>query len=47
VTGIDNSPVQLVTARRLQQEHGLDFPLPLGNAEAVPCPDASFDFAAG
>jgi SAM-dependent methyltransferase len=45
VTGIDNSPAQLETARRLQREHGLDFPLLLGNAEAVPLPDASFDFA--
>ena len=45
VTGIDNSPAQLETARRLQQEHGLDFPLLLGNAEAVPLPAASFDFA--
>jgi SAM-dependent methyltransferase len=41
--GIDNSPRQLETARRLQAEHGLDFPLLLGNAEAVPYPDASFD----
>jgi SAM-dependent methyltransferase len=45
VTGIDNSPAQLETARRLQREHGLDFPLLLGDAEAVPLPDASFDFA--
>ncbi len=45
VTGIDNSPAQLETARRLQREHGLDFPLLLGNAEDVPLPDASFDFA--
>ncbi len=44
-TGIDNSPVQLENARRFQQEFGLDFPLILGNAEAVPLPDASFDFA--
>ena len=44
-TGIDNSPVQLENARRFQQEFGLDFPLMLGNAEAVPLPDASFDFA--
>lgn len=43
--GIDNSPRQLETARRLQGEHGLDFPLHLGNAEATPFPDASFDFA--
>ena len=43
--GIDNSPKQLETATRLQREHGLDFPLLLGNAERVPYPDASFDFA--
>jgi SAM-dependent methyltransferase len=43
--GIDNSPKQLQTARRLQRQHGLEFPLLLGNAEAVPYPDASFDFA--
>ena len=43
--GIDNSEAQLATARRLQGEHGLDFPLIHGNAEAVPYPDASFDLA--
>jgi SAM-dependent methyltransferase len=43
--GIDNSPNQLATARRLQTEHGLAFPLHLGNAEATPFPDASFDLA--
>lgn len=43
--GIDNSPEQLATARRLQAAHGLDFPLHLGNAEATPFPDASFDLA--
>jgi len=43
--GIDNSPKQLETAKRLQQEHGIDFPLLLGNAEDVPYPDASFDYA--
>jgi SAM-dependent methyltransferase len=43
--GIDNSPAQLETARRLQAEHGLEFPLHLGNAETVPYPDRSFDFA--
>jgi SAM-dependent methyltransferase len=45
VVGIDNSPAQLATATRLQHEHDLDFPLLLGNAERVPFPDASFDFA--
>jgi SAM-dependent methyltransferase len=43
--GIDNSPKQLETAVRLQREHGIDFPLLLGNAERVPYPDASFDYA--
>jgi SAM-dependent methyltransferase len=43
--GIDNSPAQLETARQLQTEFGLEFPLLLGNAETVPYPDASFDFA--
>ena len=45
VVGIDNSPRQLATATRLQRDHGMDFPLLLGNAERVPYPDASFDFA--
>jgi SAM-dependent methyltransferase len=45
VVGIDNSAAQLATARRLQREHGLDFPLLHGNAEDVPYPDASFDLA--
>ncbi|HEY0789477.1 MAG TPA: class I SAM-dependent methyltransferase [Chthoniobacterales bacterium] len=43
--GIDNSEVQLGTARRLQRQHGLNFPLLHGNAEAIAYPDASFDFA--
>ena len=43
--GIDNSPKQLDTARRLQQEFALEFPLHLGNAERTPFPDASFDLA--
>jgi SAM-dependent methyltransferase len=45
VVGIDNSVEQLATARRLQRQHGLDFPLIHGNAERVDYPDASFDFA--
>ncbi len=45
VVGIDNSDVQLATARRLQKEHGTEFPLIHGNAETVPLPDESFDFA--
>jgi SAM-dependent methyltransferase len=43
--GIDNSPKQLDSARAFQAEFGLEFPLLLGNAEKVPYPDASFDFA--
>lgn len=43
--GIDNSPEQLATARRLQTAHGLGFPLHLGDAEATPFADHSFDFA--
>jgi SAM-dependent methyltransferase len=43
--GIDISQAQLDTARRLQRELGLEFPLLHGNAEQVPYPDASFDFA--
>lgn len=45
VVGIDNSAAQLATARLLQRQHRLDFPLIHGNAESVPLPDASFDFA--
>src|SRR5262245_65980210 len=45
VVAIDNSERQLATARDLQREHGLAFPLIHGNAEAVPRPDASFDLA--
>lgn len=45
VVGIDNSEAQLATARRLQQKHGLHFPLLHGNAEAIAYPDQSFDFA--
>jgi SAM-dependent methyltransferase len=29
----------------LQRRYQLDFPLLHGNAEAVPCPDSSYDFA--
>lgn len=45
VVGIDNSAKQLETARALQREHGLDFPLIHGSAERVPLPDAGFDLA--
>jgi SAM-dependent methyltransferase len=45
VVGIDNSEVQLDTARRLQRQYGLDFPLIHGNAESIAFPNSSFDFA--
>jgi SAM-dependent methyltransferase len=45
VVGIDNSVGQLDTARRLAAEHGIELELIHGNAESVPYPDASFDFA--
>ena len=43
VFGIDLSEEQLKTARTLQNEHHLDFPLVQGNAELTPFRDASFD----
>ena len=43
VTGLDNSPKQLESARAFQAEHGLEFPLHLGTAEAMPFEDRSFD----
>jgi SAM-dependent methyltransferase len=45
VTGIDNSEEQLKTARALQDEYDLHFPLIHGNAETTGLPDASFDLA--
>jgi SAM-dependent methyltransferase len=45
VTAIDNSQNQLDTARRLAREHGVELTLLHGNAETVPQPDESFDFA--
>lgn len=45
VTAIDNSEQQLATARRLADEHGLDITWLHGDAENVPRPDASFDYA--
>ena len=45
VVGVDNSEKQLETARRLAREHDLDIELIHGNAETVPHPDESFDFA--
>ncbi len=43
--GVDVTPAQLDTARRLQAETGIQFPLIEASAEAVPLPDASFDLA--
>ena len=45
VTAIDISARQLETARRLAALHKADITFIEGNAETVPCPDASFDFA--
>ncbi len=45
VTAIDNSAKQLATARRLADEHGIELELIHGNAETVPKPDGSYDFA--
>lgn len=43
--GIDVSEEQLATAHRLAGEYGIDLELIHGNAESVPLPDESFDFA--
>jgi ubiquinone/menaquinone biosynthesis C-methylase UbiE len=43
--GVDPTPAQLATARRLQDETGIRFPLVEAPGEAVPLPDASFDLA--
>ncbi len=43
--GVDPTPAQLATARRMQKETGIEFPLVEAAAEAVPLPDASFDLA--
>jgi len=46
VTGIDISTEQLATARRLQQQQGLDtITFTEASAESVPLPDESFDLA--
>jgi SAM-dependent methyltransferase len=41
--GVDVTPAQLATARRCQEELGIEFPLVEASAEDVPLPDASFD----
>ena len=43
--GVDVTPAQLATARRCQQEFGLEFPLVEASAEDVPLPSESFDLA--
>jgi SAM-dependent methyltransferase len=43
--GLDPTPAQLATARAMQEEFGLAFPLVEAVAENVPLPDASFDLA--
>jgi SAM-dependent methyltransferase len=43
--GVDVTPAQLATARALQAETGLSFPLVEANAEDVPLPAGSFDLA--
>lgn len=45
VVGIDNSTEQLKTAARLAATKGVDIEWIHGNAETVPKPDESFDFA--
>jgi SAM-dependent methyltransferase len=43
VVGVDPTPAQLETARRMQEEFRLEFPLVEAAAENVPLPDTSFD----
>jgi SAM-dependent methyltransferase/ribosomal protein S18 acetylase RimI-like enzyme len=43
--GVDLSAKQLETARAMQEQHGVAFPLHHASAEDVPLPDASFDLA--
>ncbi len=43
VVGLDPTPAQLATARRLQGITGLDFRLVEATAEQVPLPDEAFD----
>jgi SAM-dependent methyltransferase len=43
--GLDNSFRQLATAKMLQEEFGMRFPLVHGDAEHAPFADDSFDFA--
>lgn len=43
--GVDPTPAQLVTARRMMELTGIRFPLVEAPGERVPLPDASFDLA--
>jgi SAM-dependent methyltransferase len=43
--GVDPTPAQLATARRMQERTGIAFPLVEAPAERLPLPDASFDLA--
>jgi SAM-dependent methyltransferase len=43
--GVDPTPAQLATARRMQAQGGPVFPLVEAPGERVPLPDASFDLA--
>ena len=43
--GVDPTPAQLATARRMMESTGVTFPLVEAPAERVPLPDASFDLA--
>ena len=43
--GVDPTPAQLETARRMMRETGIEFPLLQAPGESVPLPDASFDLA--
>lgn len=45
VTGVDITPAQLDTARRMSEEFALPMELIEATAEEVPLPDASFDLA--
>jgi SAM-dependent methyltransferase len=45
VVGVDITPAQLDTARRLNAKYGLGLELIEANAEATPLPDAAFDLA--
>jgi SAM-dependent methyltransferase len=44
-TGLDNSAAQLATARKLQDQFGLRYPLVHASAELAPFADESFDLA--